>query len=296
MLSYNIYNKKRIKARFPNNQITVDGDTPIPGIDYVCFGFEYEDGFIATRIKPLCQIKFSVKKVLSFNEKTNYCFLSVNILEYQHGHEIPHIKNVVIEGLFFNIYPDAEFEGLGYWKENIKGKETFVLCEHTEILTSSTASVYNFLKYMFKGHRVSDKIIKSIMDLYDIKAINAIKSTDPGILTIVKNPTKLGDMQNILLTNFEQEQAFKYLIEHSIQSSVAVKVLEKYKKMAYMQIKKNPYCLLTFADIDLKTIDKMAQRESLPYNCTDRIKACILYYLQSKKTQLGDIYTHIDEI
>ena len=216
MLSYNTYSKKRVKTIFPNNKISVDGEQPIPGIEYVCFGFPYDDGFIATSIKPLCQIKFSVRKILSQNESNGYCFLSVNILEYQHGEEIPHIKNVIVEGLFFNVYPDAEFEGLGYWKENFKGKETFVLTEHTEVLTSSTVSVFNYLKYVFKGHRISDKTLKNIIDIYDIKAIDAIKSMDIGLIRIVKKHSKLGDMQTILSTNFEQEQAFKYLIEYSI--------------------------------------------------------------------------------
>ena len=296
MLSYNTYSKKRVKTIFPNNKISVDGEQPIPGIEYVCFGFPYDDGFIATSIKPLCQIKFSVRKILSQNESNGYCFLSVNILEYQHGEEIPHIKNVIVEGLFFNVYPDAEFEGLGYWKENFKGKETFVLTEHTEVLTSSTVSVFNYLKYVFKGHRISDKTLKNIIDIYDIKAIDAIKSMDIGLIRIVKKHSKLGDMQTILSTNFEQEQAFKYLIEYSIPSSVAIKVLEKYKKLAYIQIKKNPYCLLNFSDIDLATIDRMAKKQGLPYNNPDRMQACILYYIQNKTNQLGDIYVSKKEI
>ena len=295
MLSYAIYNDKKIKTKFPNKNISLDGITPINGIDYICFGVNIDNSFFATGIYPLCHMKFSVKKILSKNEVNNYCFLSVNIIEYQHGEEIPHIKNVVVEGLFFNVYPDAEFEALGYWKENFKRQETFVLTEHTEVLNSSAVSTYNFMKHILKGKRVSDKTLKKIIEIYDIKAIDAVKKLDIGLTRIIKNSTKLGDMQNAFLTNFEQEQAFKYLIEFNISSHIAVKVLEKYQKLAFIQIKKNPYLLLNFGDIDLATVDKMAIKEGLSHDNPDRVKACILYYLQSKTSQEGDIYVDRNE-
>lgn len=296
MFPYQIYNDKKIKTKFPNKYVAVDGIDPINGIDYICFGFYLNKTFIAREIKPLYQMKFSVKKILSQNELNNYCFVSANIIEYQNGEEIPHIKNVVVEGLFFNIYPDAEFEAIGYWKENYKGRETFVLTEHTEVLTSSTVAVYNFIKHITKGLRFSDKSIKLLMDEYDIKAIEAIKSLDPGLFKILKSATKWGTIQNAFLTNTEKEQAFKYLIEFNISSSIAVKVLEKYQKLAYIQIKKNPYCLLSFGDIDLATIDKMAIKEGLPHNNPDRVQACILYYLQAKTNNEGDIYVDKSEL
>jgi len=295
MLSYAIYNDKKIKTKFPNKNISLDGITPINGIDYICFGFNMDNCFFATSIYPLYHMKFSVKKIISRNELNNYCFLSVNIIEYQHGEEIPHIKNVVVEGLFFNVYPDAEFEAFGYWKDNYMHQETFVLTEHTEVLNSSVVSTYNFMKYILKGKRVSDKTLKRIIEIYDIKAIDAIKKMDIGLTRIIKSSTKLGDIQNAFLTNFEQEQAFKYLIEFNISSYIAVKILEKYQKLAFIQIKKNPYCLLSFGDIDLATIDKMAIKEGLPHNNQDRVKACILYYIQSKTSQDGDIYVDKNE-
>ena len=295
-MDYSIYNSNKIKTKFPNKGIEVFNDTPINGIDYICFGVPTDSYFFATEIKPLYQMKFSVKKILSKNELNNYCFLSVNILEYQHGEEIPHIKNVVVEGLFFNIYPDAEFEAMGYWKDNFKSQETFVLTEHSEVLTGSTVAVYNFIKHILKGKRVSDKTVKRIMEVYDVKALDAIKKLDIGLTRIIKSSSKLAEIQNLFLDNFEQEQAFKYLIEHNISSYVAVKVLEKYQKLALVQIKKNPYCLLSFADIDLLTIDKIAKREGLLHNDENRVKACVMYFIQSKISQNGDIYVDKNEL
>ena len=72
------------------------------------------------------------------------------------------------------------------------------------------------MKHILKGKRVSDKTLKKIIEIYDIKAIDAVKKLDIGLTRIIKNSTKLGDMQNAFLTNFEQEQAFKYLIEFNI--------------------------------------------------------------------------------
>ena len=296
MFSYSTYSKKRIRTKFPNNKVVVYNNKPVNGVDYICFGQYMDNIFHSYAMKPLYQMKFSVKKILSRNEFNNYCFLSVNVIEYQYGREIPHIKNVVVEGLFYNVYPDAEFEGMGYWKDNFKGKETFVLTEHSEVLTGSIASMFNFMKYVLKGKRVSDNTLKAILDIYDVGALDAIKRMDIGLSKIIKSSTKLTTIKDTIISNYEQEQAFKYLIEFGIPSSIAVKVLGKYQKMAMIQIKKNPYCLLNFADISLETMDRMAQREGLPYNNEDRLIACILHYIQSKTNIDGDIYVDKSEL
>lgn len=296
MFSYSIYNNRTIKARFPNKKVFVDGITPLNGIDYICFGVYFDDKFIATYIKPLYQMKFSVKKILFKNPKNNHCRLAVNIIEYQNGKEIPHIKNVVVDGTFYNVYPDAEFESIGYWKDTGKGKEIFVLAEHSEVLTSSTVAVFNFIKYLVKGKRVSDATIKKIVDKYGIGAIEAIKTLDPGLYKIYKSSSKWTEIQDIFVTNHEEEEAFKYLLSYDISSFVAVKVLEKYHKMSLIEIQKNPYVLLDFADIDFATIDRIAINEGLGYNDENRIIACILYYMQSRIDQNGDIYVEQEEI
>jgi exodeoxyribonuclease V alpha subunit len=295
---YTSYNDNKIKTQFPNKDVVVDiaNNKIIFGIDYICFGTKKGDKFLSDMVKPLYHMSFSVKRIISQNLDNNYCYLLVNVLEYQFGREIPHVKNVVVEGYFYNVYPEAEFEGVGYWKE-VSGKhETFVLTEHTEVLTSSTRATYNFIKHVLKGKRVSDKVVKAIIAKYDTGAIEALKNADGELLSIIKNPSRITMIQDLFISNIEQEEAFKYLLENNISSYTAIKVLEKYGKTTLVKIRNNPYCLLRFENIPLSIIDKIAENEGLPYNDANRIEACIFLYIQNNVDKHGDIYIELKDL
>ena len=281
---------------YPNSEFAFkNGSSLVPGVEYVCFGIQRTSFFEVKKYSPLYSLNFSVKKIIYHNKKNNMCGLLANVLLYQNGKEIPHVKNLMAEGIFYNIYKEAEYESEGYWETYNGKREVFVIVKHSELLTSTERQIFNYLKFITKGKRFGDKKINGIISRFGENSIESIKKNDPDYIAIVKNVKLANAVRKIVTDNKTQEDAFYYMIQNDISSEAAVKVLEKYHSLSMIAIRNNPYILTDF-NIPLKTIDSIAKKESVLFDDPKRIKAFIMSFIQEKVKQNGDLYVCLDDL
>ncbi len=231
-----------------------------------------------------------------YKSENDYCVLIFKVKENDIDEKYNN-KSITITGYFYDIDDLDEVSLTGEFQKHQKYGEQFNVSSYQKIIPEDKNSIVAFLSGgTFKGigeakalkiyEKLGDDTIKKIKE--DKNVLKDIKSlTDENITTIVNKLTELDQSTDTLIS----------LTELGFGASDAVMIYKNYKETTVNVVNEDIYKL--FYDLEkmsFQKIDKIALKNNIKKSDLRRIKAGIVYAMQTLGMEKGDTYFYKDEI
>ena len=287
------YNDLLQKVVYDKNQISMDFSrvktTLIDGETYVCKTLP-ENSRIVTECYPLKSMEFEIRSVKESSSFDNTYSCSVRVLSYEDGREYPHTDNVVAVGYFYNAYPEAVYDTMGYWDIGKDGREIFFVTERQQVITSSENSIKKYLSSLLKGSGVGKAAITKLVDEYGCDTLLKIRTDDIGLACVIKNKDKREKIREAVNRGLDSERSLNFLIQNNIDAEIAINIINKLGSTSFTQITEDPYILLKFNSLSIETINNIAKKLGVEYSADQNIDGLIIRYIAYRTATFGDIY------
>jgi exodeoxyribonuclease V alpha subunit len=204
--------------------------------------------------------------------------------------------SVTIRGTVASLYVGQEITIKGAWTSHPKFGKQF---EAQECICAPPASINGLKKYLASG------VIRGVGPVY---AQRLVETFGEQVLDIIdKTPTRLSVVPGIgpkraeLIINSWHEQKniaaiMVFLQDKGISLAYAAKIYKKYGATSVSVIRENPYRLADEVwGIGFKMADNIAHNLGFEHNCIARIKAGILFCINSAVGN-GHLYVAADEL
>ena len=268
--------------------------TPLQeGQDYACKMFN--DSNVVLECFPLKNMTFEIRNVKESTLYNNTYSCSVKVLSYENGREYPKTDNVVAVGYFYNAYPEAIYDTVGYWDLGRDGRDVFFVTERVQSISSSQNSILKYLSFLLKGSGVGKATITKIVDQLGCDALNKIRNQDPAFIAAVPNVKKREKICEAVAQSIDSERALNFMLQNNIEAEIAINIINKLGSTSLSQIVENPFVLLRFSNISIEAINMMANKLGVDYHNEANIDGLIIRYLNYRTNTFGDIYVeHTD--
>lgn len=261
----------------------------VSGEAYVC-EFSRNDPKTVIQCHELKSMNFEIRSVREFSPSDNIHLCAVKVLAYENGMEYPKVENVVVSGYFYNAYPEAVYESVGYWDEGKDGRDIFRITERTQVISSSENSVKKYLSSILKGTGIGKPIINRLFEEYGYQILDRIKEEDEQLQTLIKNEKRRNLLIETVKKCEENENSLNFLIQNNVSAELAIDIIKKLGSTSFTQISNNPYILLRFDSVSIDRVNMIAKKCGMPYHCNENIEGLILRYLSYRTNTFGDIY------
>lgn len=237
-------------------------------------------------------MKFKVKKIRYRNPETCFSVVEIEVLETNVS--IPTTKPVVI-GLFPLVDIGDVFEGEGQWNKHFIYHWNFQLNTANRVWPTSLTEIQHFLQRNIKG--LGKKASLSIVEYLGVDTLNRIY-LNPDVLKDIKGIGEKRQKQIIEVVQKHRDIEFTilYLVKNGLTYRTAFNIYEKYGIEVIEIIKKNPYVLAKMKNITFLEMDKLAKSFKIPFLDKERIKAGLLYYLESETRNNGHLFVYEEDV
>ena len=286
------YNSKLRKIEYHANQSELDFSqvkTPLVEDEtYACKMFG--DSNVVAECFPLKSMSFEIRNVKESTLYNNTYSCSVKVLSYEEGREYPKTDNVVVVGYFYNAYPEAVYDTIGYWDTGRDGRDVFFVTERKQSISSSENSIVKYLSSILKGKGIGKSTISKIVGEFGCDTLTKIRNNDIELSFIIKNNKKRELIVEAVKQGQDTERSLNFMLQNNIDAELAINIINKLGSTSLSQIAENPFVLLKFNNISIDTINMMAKKMGVDYHNETNIDGLILRYINYRTATFGDIY------
>ena len=145
--------------------------------------------------------------------------------------------------------------------------------------------------------KVSQKLAKSIVDMYGLDTLKVIKDNYQSLLVVPKmTEKKAKDIYDILVTYNESEDIIIKLTSLGFDFNLSLYFYNKYKRDILNIIDNNIYDLIEENVVSFKRIDEIRNNVGISVLDERRIYACICYVMDMLSFSNGNTYNSYDDI
>ncbi len=226
-------------------------------------------------------IKGKVKNYVFHNEENSYSIARV-ITESN--------QTVTIVGYFPMVSEDVDYEFTGNWvKHQTYGEQLKV----ESFKKSELQSLQGLISYLSSSffHGIGQKTAEKIVDILGPNAIQMILKDKTVLKAVGLSAIRIEKFYQQLLENQMHEHILVALYGYNLSGKLAMKLLDTYKMMTLAKLEENPYRLIDDIEgIGFIKADEIASKLGIAKDDPRRIKASIIYAMQTIAYQNGDLY------
>lgn len=233
------------------------------------------------------RIVAQITKYLYHNKENSYSIIKVNTEDDD---------NVTITGYIPYLSSDVYYEFIGKWVNHEKFGRQFNVVSYTQSETQSIDGLINYLSSsIFKG--IGPVTARRIVDKLGNKAIKLILEDKSILKQFGFSDEKIEDLYETILDNQINEHILVELYGYNIIGKAAMKIINHYGILTIDKITANPYVLINDIEgIGFIKADEIAKKLKIEENDPRRIKAAIIYAMQTYSYSRGDIYMTYAEL
>ncbi|MDD2377767.1 MAG: ATP-dependent RecD-like DNA helicase [Bacilli bacterium] len=200
-------------------------------------------------------------------------------------------KTITFTGYFHDLNEDDTYFFYGEEVEHPRYGFQFQVTEYERVKPEDKSGLIEFFASdLFPG--IGEKIATNIVETLGKDAIDKIIN-DKSVLTLVPNLTvkKMDKIYDVLLKYEEGHQTIVYLSELGFSMKDALSIYNKYKSETRNKIEHDIFRLLDdLEDIKFVKIDEISKSMNMAPDDKRRVKACIIYVMDSLSYRNGDVY------
>ncbi|EAC5051671.1 ATP-dependent RecD-like DNA helicase [Listeria monocytogenes] len=200
-------------------------------------------------------------------------------------------KDIIVTGFFPALHEQEVYTFYGKMQEHAKFGQQFKADRFRKEMPQSRAGLINYLSgELFKG--IGKVTAENIVDTIGDDAITKILS-DPSLLnTVPKLPSGAAES---LLASLRENQGLEHVMvglnEYGFGPQLSMKIFQAYKQNAIEVLENNPYKLIEdVKGIGFQRADELGRKLGLGGNHPERLRAGILFMLDSVCMQQGHVY------
>ncbi len=206
-------------------------------------------------------------------------------------------KTVTFTGFFHDLNTDDNYILYGDEIEHPKYGFQFQVEEYERLKPDDKDSLILFLSSdLFKG--VGEKLAEKIVNTLGNNALDRILDEENSLMLVPKMTLKKARSIRETLEKYEESHTtIVYLTDLGFSMREALLIYNNYKGESIINIENNIYDLITeIKDITFVKIDQLALK--LKYDLFDdkRLKAAVVYAIETNSFQTGDTYFYIDDL
>ncbi|QWB95217.1 ATP-dependent RecD-like DNA helicase [Mycoplasmatota bacterium] len=229
----------------------------------------------------------SIKNYVFHNEQNSYSIARLITSDE---------KQITIVGYFPKMSEDVVYEFQGEWVNHSTYGQQFKVQSFKKAEAQSISGLISYLSSpYFTG--IGPKTAKKIVELLGDQAIQKIIDTPEVLKQVGLNAIRIAKLKQQLIENQTNEYILVTLYGYNIYGKIAMKLLNKYKMATIEKIEQNPYQLIEDIDgIGFLKADEIAKKIGIHKDDMRRVKAAIIYTLETIAYQNGDIYLTQDQL
>ncbi|MGB4705022.1 MAG: ATP-dependent RecD-like DNA helicase [Candidatus Saccharicenans sp.] len=228
----------------------------------------------------------TVEQIIYYNPENGYTVFRIRT---ENGES-------TVVGNFPPLSPGECLKITGRWEKNSRFGPRFQMESFTLTLPGSVRGVEKFL---------ASGLIKGIGPVLARRIVEKFGEDTVKILN--ESPEKLREVEGVgskklaeILKSWEAHRDIRDLIiflqAHNVSTTLAYKIYRTYGQASFEILKRNPYQLcLDIRGIGFKTADQIALKLGLPPDSLERVKAYILYLLETDNEQ-GHVFSEETEV
>lgn len=197
---------------------------------------------------------------------------------------------VTVVGYFPKMSEDVVYEFMGEWVNHQTYGQQFKVQSFKKAEAQSISGVISYLSSAyFTG--IGPKTAEKIVEMLGQNAIQEIIDHPEVLKEVGLNAVRIAKLKQQLIENQIHEHILVTLYGYNISGKIAMKLLNKYQMLTIQKIEENPYQLIDDIDgIGFIKADEIASKVGIEKDDIRRIKAAIIYALETIGYQNGDIY------
>ena len=232
-----------------------------------------------------------------FNGENGFVIGIFKVEETDDLEVIPYInKTITFTGNFALLNEEDKYIFYGEAVEHIKYGFQYNVKNYEKVKPEDKDSIIDFLSSdLFRG--IGKKLATKIVETLGNNALDRILE-EPDCLNLV--PTLTLKKSNIIIETLnkyeESHRVVVYLTELGFSLKDALNIYNKFKSNTIREIEHNIYCILdTDLEISFLKVDEINKKITND-TTIERIKACIIYVMNTLLFKSGDTYLYLDEI
>lgn len=205
-------------------------------------------------------------------------------------------KTITFTGNFAELNEDDKYIFYGKVVNHPKYGFQYEVSEYERVKPEDKDSIIEFLSSdLFKG--IGEKLATKIVETLGDDTLDRIL-LEPECLNLV--PTMTNKKMKVIIDTLnkyeESHKTIVYLTEIGFNMKDALAIYNKFKSDTILKIEQNIYSILdTELDISFLKIDEINQKMNNDTSI-ERIKACIIYVMNTLLFKNGDTYLYLEEI
>lgn len=226
-------------------------------------------------------IRGKVKNYVFHNEENSYSIARV-IAENN--------QTITVVGYFPMLSEDIDYLFFGTWVKHATYGEQFKVESFKKSEEQTTGGLISYLSSSF-FHGIGTKTAEKIVDHLGPQAIEKILSDKTVLKAIGLSNVRIEKFYQQLLENQTHEHILVALYGYNLSGKLAMKLMDKYKMLTLEKLEENPYRLIDDIEgIGFIRADEIASKLGIPKDDPRRIKASVIYAMQTIAYQNGDLY------
>ena len=242
----------------------------------------------------LVELTFEVKKIMFRDTDKRYTILNGIIYDYKS--EFALNKEMTIKGYIPSVFKGDIFEGVGMFKLDEKRGHYIELLDIPNIkIPENKKALGEFISRRVRGLSIKKGI--EIANELGLDALSIIKRDYTMLLKIdgiKEKKAKLIYDQLIKHESFERLALFIQGI--GLNTSLAVKIYDKYEEDSLSIIRNNPYCICFDYEIPFLSADKIAKSLNFDKRNNKRLECAITNFVNYRSMNKGDLCTSLNTI
>jgi exodeoxyribonuclease V alpha subunit len=229
----------------------------------------------------------SIKNYVYHNEENSYSIARLITSDE---------KQITIVGYFPKISEDVVYDFQGEWVNHSTYGQQFKVQTFKKAEAQSIGGLISYLSSpYFTG--IGPKTAERIVELLGDKAIDTIINKPEVLKQVGLNAIRIAKLKQQLIDNQTNEHILVTLYGYNISGKIAMKLLSKYKMATIEKIEDNPYQLIEDIDgIGFLKADEIAKKIGIHNDDIKRIKASIIYALETMGYQNGNVFLLSDQL
>ncbi len=229
----------------------------------------------------------SIKNYVFHNEQNSYSIARLLTSEE---------NQVTLVGYFPKVSEDVLYEFTGEWVTHATYGQQFKVQSFKKAEAQSISGLISYLSSSyFSG--IGPKTAERIVELLGENAIDEIINHPDQLKEVGLNAVRIAKLKQQLIENQTNEHILVTLYGYNISGKIAMKLLSKYQMLTIEKVEENPYQLIEDIDgIGFLKADEIAKKIGIKRDDMRRIKAAIIYALETIGYQNGDVYLLDDQL
>lgn len=230
--------------------------------------------------------QFEVQKIIFTNPKTKFMILLAKIQKLPDDLNIP--REMVVQGIIPVAYKKDIFEGEGVLKtHDVYGRYIKLMYTPKTILPQVEGSLVEFIRRRVRG--VGIKKAERIVKTLGLDAITKIDHDYTCLYECGFREKEAIRVQEELTYHKKFEDLIHFLQSIQIEVDMANDIYRELKHASVVKLRSNPYVISNIAKLSWLDADRIAKALNFLPTFTPRYRGAILYYLQYRLENMGDI-------